>query len=406
MPSYTPIRYGNGRNTNPSLGIVESPVETADLPDYNHKSYALGKTGADVRVTIGGKPFLNFKQFRISRNMKSESDTFSFTGVEFPQQSSVTCGQRCRIWIGGEQVFTGFVTSLSRAFSRDGGSSFSFAGVDTLGYLRKFTACEVWQEDATPAEVLKELARQVPAFASFTYTGLTEALLAGPEGAQVIEDFKIDVGEEFTVVLDKIATVLDCFVCSDAAGNISFGTSCKGGNYHRLSLGATGKNSNTVTYSVSADITDTVNELVIVGGDLNEITSDDDNDYQKMLARAGVGETESIPVTNVPDLGITRYMRSPEQNGGCSDNYSGYLRRASHSITTGYFKMDVFLAGFSDENGLVWKMNKPVFVRNFNPRQYWLQHYQGEFITQSVTFEYNMSSGSTTNLTLVLPESF
>ena len=325
-----------------------------------------------VKVLIGGIEFENFEEMRIYSDLYSLGDTFSFAGVlagkASPSQTSrnVRLGARCVITINSKTVMNGYLTDSRLSVCPDRGTLLDLSGVDACGWVSELTAAQFKEDDFTPVQAIAELRRQIPSLRNVAVSGL--------QGLPVMESFTIETGETVSGVLDKIANRYNRIFYANANGQIVFGRKSRGGNFHNISIGKDKVKKATLAKSLQ----DVFDELVFV--------CEDDG---------GFSEKEVFRVPFVPQTGKILHARV----AAASEEIREHAQKKVNEIIEKYMKLNLEYAGFTDNKGQVWEINKPANISDLTQTNL----YSGTMVVESVEFSQTRNEKQTAKLTLTLP---
>jgi len=329
----------------------------------------------NVKILIGGQTFNNFEDMRIYSDLYSLADTFSFAGV-LPRNVSpsraynnIKCGQRCVISINSKTVMNGYVTNTRLSRDANGGTRLDFGGVDTCGWVTRLSSAETKQGDFTPVQIIAELKRQIPAMAQVSFSGI--------EKLPKLDEFVLNTGESVSETLNQIADRTNTIFYANSAGTIVFGKKSRGGNYHSVTIGK----DRVKKASVVRDIQDVFDEVALFceGGEEGFTSA--------RLAVPFVAKTNAV-----------KYDRVQAR----MDEITGYAQKRANDIISGYLKMRIEYAGFTDAAGKIWEINKAVSVSDITDGKI----YSGNLVVESAEFMQSRNEGQTANLTLSLPAAF
>lgn len=323
-------------------------------------------------IIIDKKTFYGWPAFSIVRTLDSCADAFSMTAILNSENSDIESAmtpfryQDCFVNIDNDRILSGTLEQFTASIS-ESEKSINIQGRSFTGILIDCSIYNIgYQFDGLKiSEIAKTLCSPF---------GIS--VIVNDDSA-VIAEARATPGQTVYEFLNQLASDNGLLLSNDARGNLVIGKYEKGKSVDTIIEGESRLISASGTY-------DSTNRFSI---------------YQVLQQQDGNNDISEI----AEDENIIKYR--PKVISGSSGNSENIEETAKWARALGLAKnvnIEIGLSGWRTTSGKLWDPGDTVILKSPGA----LIKKESEFIISRVSLKCDVSSGKTTDLTLVLPETF
>lgn len=337
-----------------------------------------------ITLQVNGINYSNFLDVTVNMRLDQVCKTFSFGAtVGKGQRLPFLGGEACKVLVDGHPVLTGFIDVVDVSYDASS-HNISISGRDKTSDLIDSTIGPI--SDLSAPITLKQIVQKV-----IQNIGATIGVVDKTQGVPFDKATDLvapEAGESAFSFLDKLAREKQALLTSDGDGNLVLQSPTPRDSKAVLKNRVGNFNNNILSANASYDITGRFNVYKFVSG-LNPVllATIPDIDISSVVSQSGEVTDQAVR------LGRQRVLVAESPNSGTQNEkraqWEANIRKARGRV----YSAQVF--GFKDNLNNLWELNTLVNIADD------FAGIDAAMLLNSITFNYDLSTGSTTTLAFI-----
>ena len=358
-----------------------------------------------IELVVNSQTYTNFENIEVKSSLTTIGRSFVFRAYSNAKQAfPFSVNDPCQVKIDGVLVLTGFVEITEATYNHKSHAILISGRSKTADVIDSSLGGDL---EFTGSTSLKRLIETTLAQANITGINVIDTVGNIPV-FPVTELESPATGTTVFAFIERFCRKRQVLVTTNGAGDIVI---ARGENQQErftlLNTFATPSTNNILTGSVTFDASKRFRKYVVhsggnpAGGGLILGPEDDVAAVNKVVT-ASVGEAEDPgDETIVPVVRTSRQMHIVSETASTNDICILRATWQANINRVKSFKYKVTVQGFTNElTGNVWEPNFQVKVNDV------FANVKGQFLIESVAYRVSTTKGSTTELTLVIPDAY